>query len=152
MISLAFIILISEGKVSALDIEQSEFKAKPTIPKVQKLPGKTKLPALLKKLSDCSENVIDFEDLDAETKVFNQYGEMGVSFPYVPRIIEVEEVETISGTKAVSTYYPGTEYGGKLVIEFTSGQDCVSLNAGLLEDTNGNKVIAILEAYDTEKI
>ncbi len=152
MISLTFLILISVEGVSGFSLVQMGFQSQPKIPELKKLPGNTKLPALLKKINDCSENVIDFEDLDTGTKVFNQYGEMGVSFPHVPQIVELEDVETISGIKAVSNYYPGTEYGGKLVVEFTSGQDCVSLNAGLMEDTNGNKVLATLEAYDAEKI
>src|SRR6056297_3150759 len=113
------LILISVEGASAFSLVQMSFQSQLKIPELKKLPGNTKLPELLKKINNCSENIIDFEDLDAGTKVFNQYGEMGVVFPHLPQIIEMEDLETISGIKALSTYYPGAEHGGKLVIEFT---------------------------------
>ncbi len=100
----------------------------------------------------CAENVIDFEDLEAGDKVFNQYGEFGIVFPFTPHIIEPLGISTISGSKALTTYYPGSEFGGKLIIEFTSAQTCVSMHVGLLDDTGGNKVTARLIAYDAEAI
>lgn len=99
---------------------------------------------------DCPRQVIDFEELEPGAQVFHQYGSMGVNFPFAPRIIEPEETGTTSGTKALSTYRPGEEFGGKLVIEFTTGQSCVNLFVGLLEETHGNKVLATLKAFDAE--
>ena len=99
---------------------------------------------------DCSEHVIDFEDLDPGTEVFQQYGSLGISFPYAPRIIEVGDVGTASGKQALSAHH-SEEFSGKLVIEFTTGQSCVSLDAGLLEGTDGNKILVTLEAFDAEK-
>ena len=101
---------------------------------------------------DCPWHVIDFENLDSGTKVFHQYGSMGVSFPSVPSIIEPGDTGTVSGTKALSMYKLGEELSGKLVIEFTTGQTCVSMHVGLLEDTRGNKVLATLEAFDADRM
>ncbi len=102
--------------------------------------------------ADCARNVIDFEDLAAGTQVFHQYGSQGISFPLVPRIIEPADLQTVSGTRALSTYRPGQEFPGKLVIEFTTGQTCVRVFVGLPEDTEGNKVLATLEAFDAERM
>jgi len=104
------------------------------------------------RLTECSQNIIDFEDLDAGTRVYNQYGDRGVSFPDTPSIIEPFDLTTFSGTKALSTYYPGEELGGKLVIEFTTGQTCVSMYVGLLEDTYGNKITAKLAAFSAGEV
>jgi len=102
--------------------------------------------------SPCSQHVIDFEDLDAGTTVYNQYGDLGVSFPETPSIREPSDLSTFSGTKALSTYRPGEEFGSKLVIEFTTGQTCVSMYVGLLEDTYGNQVTARLEAFSAAEV
>jgi len=102
--------------------------------------------------SPCYEHVIDFEDLDAGTTVYNQYGDMGVSFPETPSIIEPVGLNAFSGTKALSTHYPGEEFDSKLVIEFTNGQTCVSMYVGLLEDTYGNQVTARLEAFSAGEV
>ncbi len=101
---------------------------------------------------DCFNHVIDFEALDVGTKVFHQYGGMGVSFPHTPYIKEPLDVGAASGTKALRADSPGEEFGGKLVIEFTTGQTCVSMYVGLLEDSRGNKVLATLEAFDERMV
>ena len=101
---------------------------------------------------DCSEVVITFEDFAHGTDIFNQYGGIGITFPNVPSIMELEGVDLPSGNRALGTSRPGEEFGGKLVIEFTTGQTCVSLFAGLLDDTGENKVLATLEAFDAGEI
>ena len=100
----------------------------------------------------CFQHVIDFEDLDTGAKLFHQYGTLGVSFPHAPSIIEPSDIGTSSGTKALSTYSPGAEFGGTLVVEFTTGQTCVSVSVGLLEDSGGNNVLATLEAFDERMV
>ncbi len=97
---------------------------------------------------DCAEVIITFEDFADGTEIFNQYGTAGVTFPGVPSIVEPEGVELPSGTRALGTARPGEEFGGKLVIEFTTGQTCVNVFVGLLDDTHDNKILATLEAFD----
>ena len=97
---------------------------------------------------DCAEVVITFEDFADGTEIFHQYGAVGVTFPGVPWIVEPEDVDLPSGTRALDTSRPGEEFGGKLVVEFTTGQTCVNVFVGLLDDTDENKILATLEAFD----
>ncbi len=109
------------------------------------LPSIADLP---KMREDCSENVITFEDFGAGTEIFHQYGSSGVTFPRVPHIVEPDGTHLPSGARALGIHRPGMEFGGKLVIEFTAGQTCVSMFAGLVGDPTENKVLVTLEAFD----
>ncbi|MFO7942590.1 MAG: C25 family cysteine peptidase [Bacillota bacterium] len=97
---------------------------------------------------DCANNVITFDDFDEGTPLFNQYASVGITFPGVPSIVKPEQADLPSGTKALGPGAGDGEFGGKLVIEFTTGQSCVSIFAGFDEATAGNQVLATLEAFD----
>ncbi len=101
---------------------------------------------LVSVLSVGADVVIDFETLPAGENVYSQYTNLGVTFVGNPRVFE-PEVATRSGSKALTEYHPGDEFGHMLAITFSAPQSRVSMFAGLIGPTGGRQVNAELRAY-----
>ncbi len=104
-------------------------------------------PSVLSDMFPSFQYVIDFEDQPYGAEVYNQYSGQGVLFPTMP-LVSSPNVQTISGSQAITNQHPGEEFPGAIIVEFTAGQSGVGAYIGSDQNTAGNTLYVYLNAYD----